>query len=1556
MTADPGDYEVAIDGVVIDDADYHILTSLADTANFEVAISHKASGPPTPYPASGVARNTIAKRDPAPTGITTTKASSTQANDGTVALAGIFEYRAHTDARSSNWISALDAASVTFGSYDVRTPATSTAFASALALATVGVTGVSFVTYDANSGTSAPAQTGGTAGVDNAFYNGGAVDVMAQGTMMRTGYEFEGWDTVPDVTFDSVPNTSFISAADATTAKTFVITTDTTLTAQWSERDTYTVVYDLTGGTSSTITAKAGVKFSDTNLLPFDVPVRAGWDFAGWYTGATSDMKVEATHAYGDLVADDTVSSATVYAHWTQRTDYTVVYDLNGATSTPIKDKTPVKFSDDNLLPTPAPTYPGWDFMGWYTEAAGGMKVLDTTPYFALVTSDAQTTLTLYARWQDITPPTATISYRTSSFTSFLNAVTFHLFFKQTVDVTIQGSDLQTGVAKVEWLTAPQSFADAAAAVSFAQTATGWIEVSGALASFNLTPADKGKLYVFARVTDNAGNVSTTVYFDGVVIYADTTLSPAFVTFERASTTDVSVNLALNGNTVTSVTCVPPTGGSGGGVLAPSSYTIDETSGTLVIDASYLKGLVAGTYSFEVAYDPQGTSFAGADIRSDTPAAAVLTIDVIKSNQPALTLEGLGFAYTYGDGPVAVYTQGGAGSGDVSYTLVPTPGGAVDIIEHPDNTATLTFLRPGSLTLFATKAGDATYNPQTTAVASATVSKATPPVNLSVTPASTGSYGDDLVCAATVARVNTGAVPTGTVDFFIDGAGVPAATVALDASGKATFSAAHLVSGPHSFVVAYSGNTFYKGYGPAETPDTSPDASAQGTFTIGKAAQTIAIADPGHKTYGDADFTLTLSDPGSGIGNVTYTTSPSGILSLSGDTATITGTGIVTICATKSEDVNYNAASATITVTVAKAVPVWDTSATGTAIEYGHFLYASSLSGHVVRGVGTHAADTISGILGWTTPLSIPDVSTVAGTPATYAVAFIPTGSDANNYTSLSGTAALTVTKATPQIKTPPSATPILMAPDDTLVASTLTGGNAAFVFGTQPLAVDGTWSWTDDTISFPAAGTEQAQAVFTPADTSRFNTVTQMVDIHVFSPKTVITQAPTASAVRYGDRVSTSVLDSTSAHAQEDDGSGPGAAIDGTWAWSHGDDRIDAPVSYTAEVTFTPDVLAPVPPVAGSPGHLPSTVDVAIPVLKAIPVSLVGNATDTIYGHKLSTSLITRYLVTGVFGETVMGDLVWTTPDVIPSDALGEVGVYTASVIFTPTGSFAACYEATTFTLDVRVVPDTTVIDEHATDEAEPLLLIIHEENYTTEALEALRSALDHANLVRTDVRYTYTQADVEAADATLVAVMDALVHDHPVLAQTPQGGVTTRGQAVTVEIKGYLPDVTSLDFAGHTYTLVPTGDSMAPTFDILDGSTRIGTVTSGSAVVTFTPAFIDTFANGSYELRLGFNDHYELLGGASFTRQGEGIAQVVISRAPVPSGSGPTSTAPKTGDSLLLVVVAACALLVVGGGCVGVGVGGAQEQKTCGVAQLTRRCTPAPVVASVVTPGTRT
>ncbi|MFR1518885.1 MAG: YDG domain-containing protein [Clostridia bacterium] len=103
----------------------------------------------------------------------------------------------------------------------------------------------------------------------------------------------------------------------------------------------------------------------------------------------------------------------------------------------------------------------------------------------------------------DKTAPEAEIKVETNSFKQFLNTITFGLFFKENVDVTITGTDALSGVAKVEYQkVAKQSDYD--------ENGT-WTEY----AAFSVTQDEE--FIVYARVTDNAGNF-VIVNSNGIVV------------------------------------------------------------------------------------------------------------------------------------------------------------------------------------------------------------------------------------------------------------------------------------------------------------------------------------------------------------------------------------------------------------------------------------------------------------------------------------------------------------------------------------------------------------------------------------------------------------------------------------------------------------------------------------------------------------------------------------------------------------------------------------------------------------------------------------------------------------------------------------------------------------------------------------------------------------------------------------------------------------------------------------------------------------------------------
>jgi len=101
-----------------------------------------------------------------------------------------------------------------------------------------------------------------------------------------------------------------------------------------------------------------------------------------------------------------------------------------------------------------------------------------------------------------------------------------------------------------------------------------------------------------------------------------------------------------------------------------------------------------------------------------------------------------------------------------------------------------------------------------------------------------------------------------------------------------------------------------------------PAANTQ-TFTITSASSAL-VFDPVNKTYGDAAFTVSPKTNVSG-GAITYSSSNTSVVMVSGQTFTIVGAGTATITANQAATANYGATSTNFTVTVGQreAVLSW---------------------------------------------------------------------------------------------------------------------------------------------------------------------------------------------------------------------------------------------------------------------------------------------------------------------------------------------------------------------------------------------------------------------------------------------------------------------------------------------------------------------------------------------------------------------------------------------------------------------------------------------------------
>ena len=147
---------------------------------------------------------------------------------------------------------------------------------------------------------------------------------------------------------------------------------------------------------------------------------------------------------------------------------------------------------------------------------------------------------------KDTEKPTGEISIRTNKWNSFLNTITFGLFFKQTEQVTITAEDKESGVKSVSYY-----ISDSGMSKEEVEALTvGWTDVENDTVTFSINEDKSCVIYV--KITDHQGNVtylsSDGVVFDGTapsiggVENGKTYCKPQIVTVRDENLESVTVN------------------------------------------------------------------------------------------------------------------------------------------------------------------------------------------------------------------------------------------------------------------------------------------------------------------------------------------------------------------------------------------------------------------------------------------------------------------------------------------------------------------------------------------------------------------------------------------------------------------------------------------------------------------------------------------------------------------------------------------------------------------------------------------------------------------------------------------------------------------------------------------------------------------------------------------------------------------------------------------------------------------------------------------------------
>lgn len=135
----------------------------------------------------------------------------------------------------------------------------------------------------------------------------------------------------------------------------------------------------------------------------------------------------------------------------------------------------------------------------------------------------------------------------------------------------------------------------------------------------------------------------------------------------------------------------------------------------------------------------------------------------------------------------------------------------------------------------------------------------------------------------------------------------------------------------------------------------------------------------------------------------------------------------------------------------------------------------------------------------------------------------------------------LNVKKASLKVSTVPEVTPAAYSSLATLGNDfTLTGGVVKAAVDGQEIVVDGTWSWQDADIT-PTVINSGYTAVFTPTDSTSYDSITSVIPVTITKAVPVIKTVPKTSDITYGQKLSESIL------------SNGLADIDGNFAWDDG-------------------------------------------------------------------------------------------------------------------------------------------------------------------------------------------------------------------------------------------------------------------------------------------------------------------------------------------------------------------------------------------------------------------
>ena len=358
--------------------------------------------------------------------------------------------------------------------------------------------------------------------------------------------------------------------------------------------------------------------------------------------------------------------------------------------------------------------------------------------------------------------------------------------------------------------------------------------------------------------TLGAGSHSITAAFAGNATHAASTSTALDQQIDQMATT-TSVSLSPNpssfGESVTFTAQVTPDPGAGS-----VQYTIDGVDfgvpvpvgpgGSAVSDAT--SDLPVGDHTVVATFSGTADFLGSTGTLTQTVVRAAPSTDLVADVNPS----------TYGDLVTFTATVGGAvgaPSGTVTFQSDGTtiPGCDLQPLTGGVATCATDDLGGGAHSVTADYSGDDRYTTSSAAPLTQVIAPAvtTTAVVADVNPS---TFGDSVTFTATVTGVAGAEIPTGSVQFSVDGvlAGAPVTV----AAGSASLVLSGLDAGDHTITVAYAGSANY---------ETSTAATTQ---SVARAeTSTVVDADVHPSAYGDAVIFTAIVSPHPAAGTVQFT-------------------------------------------------------------------------------------------------------------------------------------------------------------------------------------------------------------------------------------------------------------------------------------------------------------------------------------------------------------------------------------------------------------------------------------------------------------------------------------------------------------------------------------------------------------------------------------------------------------------------------------------------------------------------------------------------------------